>query len=94
MGPCTSKMLAQEANKLTINVRTELNSLIMMLSMRRMQIEIMASLMLQVAKKLKDKRQKRTMEEIFKKVPTRYFESEIYVADWIDKEIIFALQES
>ena len=34
----------------------------------RSRSEVVSNLVLQVAKKLKDKRQKRTMEEIFKKV--------------------------
>ena len=54
----------------------------------------------QVAKKLKDKRQKRTMEEIFKKVTNLCngctFVSKIKkcFVDWISKEISFSLQES
>ena len=55
--------------------------MLLKVAMRRNQIDMMISLMVQqVAKKLKDKRQKRTMEEIFKKVPTKYFESEYYFA--------------
>ena len=53
----------------------------------------------QVAKKLKDKRQKRTMEEIFKKVTSLKAELIFLIqtftsVDWINTEIIFPLQES
>ena len=53
----------------------------------------------QVAKKLKDKRQKRTMEEIFKKVTSLkavliFFIQTFTSVDWINTEIISPLQES